>query len=457
MRRQSLQLRQCFCGFLVALTIILITNPYLIGDVNQIQQPHQRRQQQRQHVSEQKDRVRHIPAVPKKSAAVCVSCQEPGPRRLVADVDCRRIIEGDENYIKNVSKLMKNKKFKFKSDAEIADVAKNCDKFLRHYDYRNFYVTREELDFPIAYSLLTFKDAIQTELLLRSIYRPHNVYCIHIDKSADQSLHRAMKNIANCLQNVFIASKLEDVIYGDISRLRADINCMSDLMDFHSVQWKYFINLPHQQYPLKTNSEIVKILKIYNGANDVEGITKPSRMFRIRYLKSYRVEKGKLHNTGKAKGPPPHNISVVKGSAYGTFSRAFVNFTLHDKMAKDVLQWCEDVSSPDEYFWATLNFNKKIEAPGGYPAVPDQKPWLSTFAAWGGVHPCHGKFVRGVCVFGLGDLTELVSRKELFVNKFYYYYQPYALQCLEEWHFNNTFSVLPFKTHYYKTDRKSVV
>lgn len=84
-------------------------------------------------------------------------------------------------------------------------------------------------------------------------------------------------------------------------------------------------------------------------------------------------------------------------------------------------------------------------------AVPDQKPWLSTFAAWGGVHPCLGKFVRGVCVFGLGDLTELVSRKELFVNKFYYYYQPYALQCLEEWHFNNTFSVLPFKTHYYKT------
>lgn len=51
-------------------------------------------------------------------------------------------------------------------------------------------------------------------------------------------------------------------------------------------------------------------------------------------------------------------------------------------------------------------------------AVPDQKPWLSTFAAWGGVHPCHGKFVRGVCVFGLGDLTELVSRKNCLSTSF---------------------------------------
>lgn len=447
MRRNSLQLHQCFCGSLVALTIILVTNPYLIFDVNQVKHNHQQNLQ----ISEPKDREHPIPPVLKRPAAVCVSCQEPGPRRLVTDVDCRQIIEGDENYIKNVSKLMKNKKFIFKGDAEIADIAENCDAFLRQYDYRNFYVTKEELDFPIAYSLLTFRDAIQTESLLRSIYRPHNVYCIHIDKSADHSLQRAIKNIAKCLQNVFIASRLEDVVYGGISRLRADLNCMSDLLNFHSVSWKYFINIPHQQYPLKTNLEIVKILKIYNGANDIEGITNPARMFRIRYLKSYKLEKGKLHNTGKAKGPPPHNISVVKGSAYGTFSRAFVNFTLHDKIAKDVLQWCEDVSSPDEYFWAILNFNKKIAAPGGYPAVPDKKPWLSTYAAWGGVHPCHGKFVRGVCVFGVGDLTELVSKKELFANKFYYYNQPYALQCLEEWHYNKTFSTLPFQTHYYKT------
>ena len=39
-----------------------------------------------------------------------------------------------------------------------------------------------------------------------------------------------MKAIANCLPNVFIASKLEDVIYEGYSRLQADINCMTDLL-----------------------------------------------------------------------------------------------------------------------------------------------------------------------------------------------------------------------------------
>lgn len=81
----------------------------------------------------------------------------------------------------------------------------------------------------------------------------------------------------------------------------------------------------------------MKILKIYNGVNDVEGIMKFLRMFWICYLKFYRVEKGKLYKIGKVKGLLFYNISVVKGSVYGIFSWVFVNFIFYDKMVKDVL------------------------------------------------------------------------------------------------------------------------
>jgi beta-1,3-galactosyl-O-glycosyl-glycoprotein beta-1,6-N-acetylglucosaminyltransferase/N-acetyllactosaminide beta-1,6-N-acetylglucosaminyltransferase len=306
---------------------------------------------------------------PETDAMTSSTCQPHGPRRLVTDVDCQRIIEGDEKYIDWAQKSVENTKFSFKSDEEMGDIAKNCDVFLSKYNYGNYFVTDEEYDFPIAFSILTYKDAMQTEKLLRSIYRSHNVYCIHVDKNAKPSLHRAINNIAKCLHNVFIASKLEDVIYAGFSRLQADLNCISDLVSYTSVPWKYFINIPHQQFPLKTNSEIVKILKIYNGANDVEGITNPARMFRIRYMKSFKLKGNNIVNTGQNKSPPPHNITVVKGSAYGAFSRAFVNFALHDKIAMDVLNWCRDVKSPDEYFWATLNFNKRVQAPGGYTGM----------------------------------------------------------------------------------------
>ena len=359
MSRRSIRFRQCLCGFLVAVTIVLVTNPYLVVDFDDPRPPEMA-------VRSMDTAPSYFTADPNPNLKTCTTCREYGPKRLVKDVDCQKIIEGDEKYIAKVNKKMESKKFPFKGDGELGNIAENCDVFLKQYDYANFYVSKEELEFPIAFSLLTYKDAVQTEMLLRSIYRPHNVYCLHVDKSANPQIHRAMKNIANCLQNVFIASKLEDVVYAGLSRLQADLNCMSDALILHSVPWKYFINVPHQQYPLKTNSEMVKILRIYNGANDVEGITNPARMFRIRYLKSHHVVNKSVVNTGKAKDPPPHNIKVVKGSAYGVFSRAFVNFTLHDRLAKAVLKWCEDVRSPDEYFWAILNFDPIIKAPGGY-------------------------------------------------------------------------------------------
>lgn len=39
----------------------------------------------------------------------------------------------------------------------------------------------------------------------------------------------------------------------------------------HYVKWRYFINLTGQEFPLKTNKELVKILKSFKGANDISG------------------------------------------------------------------------------------------------------------------------------------------------------------------------------------------
>ena len=78
------------------------------------------------------------------------------------------------------------------------------------------------------------------------------------------------------------------------------------------------------------------------------------------------------------------------------------------------------------------------------------KPWLATYASWGGRDRCHGKFRHGVCVFGIEDLPELVSKKELFANKFYTDYQPLTMDCLEEWIANKSFNLIPLEIFYYK-------
>jgi len=60
--------------------------------------------------------------------------------------------------------------------------------------------------------------------------------------------------------------------------LQADIDCMRDHV-VHKVKWRYLINAAGQSYPLRTPEEMVDILRIYNGANDIEGIYK-RRIFR---------------------------------------------------------------------------------------------------------------------------------------------------------------------------------
>ncbi|CAG2192861.1 GCNT1 [Mytilus edulis] len=251
-----------------------------------------------------------------------------------------------EEEIAKANRYMKFNQPKRITEEEYIAETNNCNNFVNRFRYDAYTVIEEEREFPIAFSILTFKDVDQTERLLRSIYRPHNFYCIHIDNSSSEELHKALRKIANCLSNVFIVSKTEDVIYNHVSRLRADINCMTDLLS-KSNKWKYFINLPHQQFPLKTNLEMVKILKIYNGANDIEGITSRLKYYGFKY--SYEYINNTLKRIGPKNGKLPFNANFVKGSAYGIFSREFVKYVIYDKKAKAVLKYMEDIESPDEY------------------------------------------------------------------------------------------------------------
>ena len=45
------------------------------------------------------------------------------------------------------------------------------------------------------------------------------------------------------------------------------------------VKWRYLINVAGQAFPLRTPEEMVDVLRIYNGSNDIEGIYK-RRIFR---------------------------------------------------------------------------------------------------------------------------------------------------------------------------------
>jgi len=80
-----------------------------------------------------------------------------------------------------------------------------------------------------------------------------------------------LNNIANRCSAFSLRwlSLLLHVLCGSV--LLPEINCMHDLMRYYRRQFRYFINLTGQEFPLRTNLELVRIARIFNGSNDVAG------------------------------------------------------------------------------------------------------------------------------------------------------------------------------------------
>ena len=156
--------------------------------------------------------------------------------------------------------------------------------------------------------------------------------CIHVDKKAEERFFEALESISKCFDNILLSVKREDVIYSHFTRLqvrffvnqflahfrcrkfwkfqssefnfrgfsrsknvlspgsqfltfdtnwparkvtvKADLNCIDELLN-QKRNWKYFINLCGQDFPIKTNSEIVSLMKTLHPHNSIESILVP--------------------------------------------------------------------------------------------------------------------------------------------------------------------------------------
>ncbi|XP_075787848.1 beta-1,3-galactosyl-O-glycosyl-glycoprotein beta-1,6-N-acetylglucosaminyltransferase [Pelodiscus sinensis] len=363
-----------------------------------------------------------------------------------SNINCSKILQGDIEEIQNVKLEMLTVSFKKRPKLTASDyinMTMDCASFTKMRKYIMEPLSKEEAEFPIAYSIVIYHKIDMLDRLLRSIYAPQNYYCIHVDKKSPESFLAAVKGIVSCFSNVFIASQLESVVYASWSRVQADLNCMKDLYR-RSMNWKYLINLCGMDFPIKTNQEIVEKLKALKGENSLETEKMPSSK-EIRWKKHYEIVDGKLKNMGIDKQPPPLSTPVFSGSAYFVASRRFVEYVLENSKILEFIEWAKDTYSPDEYLWATIQ--RIPEVPGAVSSsdkydISDMNA-LARFVKWhyfeGDVSkgapypPCNGIHVRSVCVFGVGDLNWMLQKHHLFANKFDTDVDPFAIQCLEEY------------------------
>lgn len=189
-------------------------------------------------------------------------------------VNCAKLLKNDSKELTKAKQTMASRPFfKIPIYEEIyLNWTTDCERFKESRGYIQVPLSQEEEEFPLAFSIAMYTDVEQTERLLRAIYQPQNFYCIHIDTKSPLLVHRTVRAIADCFPNVWVASHLDKIKWGDVSILLPEINCMRDLVKYYpKKKWKYFINLTGQEFPLRTNYELVKIAKIFNGSNDIGG------------------------------------------------------------------------------------------------------------------------------------------------------------------------------------------
>ncbi|KAM8774075.1 LOW QUALITY PROTEIN: beta-1,3-galactosyl-O-glycosyl-glycoprotein beta-1,6-N-acetylglucosaminyltransferase 7-like [Rhynchonycteris naso] len=271
------------------------------------------------------------------------------------DKPCSALFEG-KGAAPHVAKFCKNT-----HESEILahpHTPGNCSRMTQGLHFISRPLSAEEGNFSLAYVMAGHKELAMFAQLLRATYVPQNVYCIHLDVKAPQKHMTAVQTLVNCFENIFISSKREKGANTGFLRLQTEINCMKDLV--HSkFQWNYVINLCRQDFPIKTNREIIHHIRSKrNDKNSTPGVIQLANI-KSKTSQSHpkSTPEGNVHvspNKG-SREEPPHNLTVYFGNAHYVLTRKFVQFVLTDIRARDMFQWSKDIHCPERHYWATLN------------------------------------------------------------------------------------------------------
>ncbi|GAA27949.1 Beta-1,3-galactosyl-O-glycosyl-glycoprotein beta-1,6-N-acetylglucosaminyltransferase 3 [Clonorchis sinensis] len=294
----------------------------------------------------------------------------------------------------------------------------------------NFTVSLEERDFPIGFSLLVYTQPERATRLLAAIYRPQNVYCVHVDKKSSEEVTQVLLNYATCFDaNLFFVPNEQRIAvhWGSVSVLEAELICARLLLN-RTEKWNFWINLTGQEFPLRTNWELVRALRLMNNTNLVAATYKGRNLWRF---------------------PPknlfPHNITWYKGPVHLAVRREFVDFMLSDSRAISLLESLKKYESergsgihPEETYFATLNHNPHFfPVPGAFLGIHEYNvtEGVTRYKVWqdSGIACGSGHWIRTVCILGVNDLPRLFKSPHFFANKFLPDVEPEAYEILESW------------------------
>jgi hypothetical protein len=257
----------------------------------------------------------------------------------------------------------------------------------------------------IAYLILVHRYPQQFKRLFRAIYDPRNHYLVHIDKRSGAAMLDEVRDFLAPYRNaeVLPAKKAQ---WGGYSLVDAELRGIERLLEMGK-NWSHFINLSGQDFPLRTQTQIIAHLDANPGREfirvlDQEKI-RPDTMARIR--KYYVEGTSRVHGTFIDRRFLANAIPYI-GTQWMIVSRQFCEFVSTDSEARRYKAFYRNTFIPDEGFFQTVMMNTTAHA----EIVNDDLRMIDWIP--------DGDIKLRPRTYGAGDAAALIASRALFARKF---------------------------------------
>uniref|UniRef100_A0A0N4ZH90 Uncharacterized protein n=1 Tax=Parastrongyloides trichosuri TaxID=131310 RepID=A0A0N4ZH90_PARTI len=341
----------------------------------------------------------------------------------------------------------------------LKNLSVTCEDIRKRRFFPSIPLSKEEDEFPLSFSFTVYTEYFFIELLLSLIYQPQNFYCFAIDAKQDGEFRSKIHSLTNCFENVFVSKIEYDMNSKGLNNVKSHRECLKKLNNYN---WKYVFLLQNHDFPLKTNAELVQILKLFDQTSDF--LVLPPLLKRVNLLLDWTFGGLKIFKNEKKINSSIYTrkIEFSKGYSAVAISRQTYDY-MTNELNLTAYQNNFDVYpvfGNDEMFWQSLFVNYEIlKIPGTIPShcigKKDSQSFYTRFAQWeygkDFYEKCLSHTLRHyVCLLGVEYLKTFESNEHFFLNKMLQSFDFAAIDCWSERLFNRTY----FPYQYSKIDMK---
>lgn len=258
----------------------------------------------------------------------------------------------------------------------------------------------------IAYLILVHRYPNQFKRLFNSIYHPDNHYLIHVDKRSGIELQTEIQNFLADFPNASLL-KSEKAIWGGYSLVDAELRGIKELLNMGK-QWKFFINLSAQDFPLKSQDYIHNFLSHHIGKD----FLKISNQIKVRPDTMHRVEEYVTESGDEIISEPIvkraflRGVTPYIGNQWMILSRKFCEFVSYSTEVERFKEFYKNTLIADEGFFQTVIMNTSYKS----VIVNDDKRTIDWIPM--------GTIKLRPRDFTIHDANFLMSNQDLFARKF---------------------------------------